>query len=88
MRSTSAFAVAAALLSIASEPAAAGEGSSVRYAERDCKPVNGPFGYYANPWCHEWDSVSGHTWSLERGPDGSVRVERSYRQPQRRRDLR
>jgi hypothetical protein len=22
-----------------------------RVVERDCKPVNGPFGYYGNPWC-------------------------------------
>jgi hypothetical protein len=22
-----------------------------RIAHRDCKPVNGPYGYYGNPWC-------------------------------------
>lgn len=21
------------------------------YVERDCRPFNGPFGYYGNPWC-------------------------------------
>jgi hypothetical protein len=21
------------------------------YAVRDCKPINGPYGYYGNPWC-------------------------------------
>jgi hypothetical protein len=27
-------------------------GSDARHrARRDCKPYNGPYGYYGNPWC-------------------------------------
>jgi hypothetical protein len=22
-----------------------------RVVERDCAPINGPYGYYGNPWC-------------------------------------
>lgn len=44
---------AAALLSA---PADANAKKSKRYDRieaRDCKPYNGPFGYYGNPWCDE-----------------------------------
>ncbi|MGE0022213.1 MAG: hypothetical protein AB7S70_01105 [Hyphomicrobium sp.] len=37
-----------------------------RLVERDCTPVNGPFGYYGNPWCdggykyaEDWDPGTG-----------------------------
>ena len=29
-----------------------------RHVARDCKPYNGPFGYYGNPWCEGgWKSA-------------------------------
>ena len=51
------FAVAAmAGLAVVAAPHTADAGPrkerrTERLVERDCKPVNGPFGYYGNPWC-------------------------------------
>lgn len=52
-----AFAAAIGLAtSLVAAPAADASSKKVkrdqhRYAERDCTPYNGPFGYYGNPWC-------------------------------------
>lgn len=50
------FAVAVSAAAVCIPIAAEAGGKKVRrdeqrYAERDCKPVNGPYGYHGNPWC-------------------------------------
>lgn len=53
MKVTLAAAVGAIALASLPLDADAGERRVKREREvaRDCKPYNGPFGYYGNPWC-------------------------------------
>lgn len=75
--------LSAVLLAAGAMPAlAGGSGDRERSQVRDCRPYNGMYGYYGNPWCDGgWDpdvNRYGHTLSMEWLSDGTVIGERSY----------
>jgi hypothetical protein len=86
----SAAAFAAPLTPAASTPAARETlatktgGSDRRYAVRDCRPYNGPYGYYGNPYCEGGFSRYGKAggWEIDLTPwfdDRTYYRDRRYR---------